>query len=219
MFIVLPGWMSSPTLIDDSQPAVQYSPGWIWDQLVHDEVDHTRHGAAISNLTASLGFTGEYMISTDSCAPLKSTDVVNEGIGIEVVGTLEPTDRNGLPTTTYSIDGKVIETYTAPVTSSGDTQFNVTFFSKRDLDPGNHQIVVTNINGSSPNIFWLDYFLIYDGGSEGGSSGTTVSSSSSSVASSPTCALSTFSLKMVLIRCSSSPSSDGSSGTQFHLSA
>ena len=52
--------MASPTLIDDSNPVVQYAPGWIWEQLVN-EVDHTRHGAAIAGLTASLGFYGEHV--------------------------------------------------------------------------------------------------------------------------------------------------------------
>lgn len=51
--------MSSPTLVDDTNYVVQYAPGWIWDQFVLGEVDNTRHGAAITGLTASLGFTGE----------------------------------------------------------------------------------------------------------------------------------------------------------------
>ena len=102
------------------------------------------------------------------------------GTGIDVVGTLEPTDRNGRPTTTYNIDGKDVETYTAPFTATGDTQFNVTFFSKRDLDPGNHRLVVTNMNGSSPNIFWLDYFLVFGSPSQDGVGGASPSSSSTS---------------------------------------
>ncbi|KAI0684382.1 hypothetical protein C8Q76DRAFT_804068 [Earliella scabrosa] len=172
--------MSSPTLIDDSHTAVQYSPGWIWDQLVHDEVDHTRHGAAIPDITVSLGFTGT---------------------GIDVVGTLEPTDRNGRPTTTYNIDGKDVETYTAPFTATGDTQFNVTFFSKRDLDPGNHRLVVTNMNGSSPNIFWLDYFLVFGSPSQDGVGGASPSSSSTSSSAA-----------------TSTSSSDDSTGTQPFIS-
>ncbi|KAI0737772.1 hypothetical protein C8Q80DRAFT_1210815 [Daedaleopsis nitida] len=62
--------MPSPILVDDSNPAVQYKPGWIWDNLV-SEVDQTRHGAALDGLTAELGFSGTR---------------------VQVVGTLEPTD-------------------------------------------------------------------------------------------------------------------------------
>ena len=61
--------MSSPLLIDDTNPIVQYQPGWIWDQLVDNAVDNTRHGAALANITASLGFTGEHIISL-GCALL-----------------------------------------------------------------------------------------------------------------------------------------------------
>ena len=55
--------MSSPLLVDDSNPAVQYKPGWIWDNLVQPEVDNTRHGAALDGLTAELGFTGTLTLS------------------------------------------------------------------------------------------------------------------------------------------------------------
>ena len=52
--------------------------------------------------------------------------------------------------------------YTAPFTPSGPSVLNVTFFSKLDLSAeGDHEIVITNVNGTSPNIFWLDFFLVY----------------------------------------------------------
>ncbi|KAI1784068.1 hypothetical protein LXA43DRAFT_902334 [Ganoderma leucocontextum] len=149
--------MSSPTLIDDTNPVVQYAPGWIWDQNVN-EVDHTRHGAAIEGLTASLSFYGS---------------------GVQVVGTLEPTDNYGQPSTTYKVDGDLVGTYNAPFTASGDTRFNVTFFSTLDLTLDNHEVVITNVNGTSPNTFWLDYFLIYT--QPVSSSGTTTTSTSTSV--------------------------------------
>ena len=103
------------------------------------------------------------------------------GTGIEVVGTLEPTDVSGRPTTSYSIDGTVVGTYTAPFTAREDTQVNVTFFSERNLSPGNHQIVVTNVNSSDPNTFWLDYFLVYSSGDSTETASSTSSSSSTYV--------------------------------------
>ena len=49
--------MSETTLVDDTNPVVQYVAGWIWEQMVA-EVDGTRHGAATAGITASLGFYG-----------------------------------------------------------------------------------------------------------------------------------------------------------------
>ncbi|KAI0832932.1 hypothetical protein BC628DRAFT_370362 [Trametes gibbosa] len=130
--------MSSSLLVDDSDPHVQYQPGWIWDQGVA-EVDATRHGASTPGLRAWLSFTGT---------------------GVRVIGTLGSSDTYGQPITTYSVDGKVVSTYSAPLMPSGETQFNVTFFSARNLSPGDHIVLINNTGGASPSTFWLDYFLI-----------------------------------------------------------
>ncbi|KAI0364601.1 hypothetical protein BV20DRAFT_1029453 [Pilatotrama ljubarskyi] len=127
----------SPQLVDDTNPRVQYQPGWIWDQGVA-EVHNTRHGAGKAGLQAWLSFTGT---------------------GVEVVGTLGPSSDNGQPKTSYSIDGQVVGSYDAP--SSGSTQYNVTFFKSGNLAAGDHVIRINNTDGTSPNVFWLDYFLIY----------------------------------------------------------
>ncbi|KAI0638697.1 hypothetical protein C8Q77DRAFT_1244263 [Trametes polyzona] len=142
----------SSLLVDDSDPHVQYQPGWIWDQGVA-EVDATRHGASTTGLRAWLSFTGT---------------------GVRVIGTLGPSDKNGQPTTTYSIDGKVVGTYSGPLVPSGQTQYNVTFFSARDLSPGDHIVLINNTDGTSPNVFWLDYFLIDPLPSATSSQGSTV---------------------------------------------
>ena len=86
------------------------------------------------------------------------------GTGIQVVGTLERSDKYGQPTSSYAIDGETVGSYTAPFTPELHTGWNTTFFAKHDLSPGTHEIVVTNVNGTSPNVFWLDYFLVNDGG-------------------------------------------------------
>lgn len=82
------------------------------------------------------------------------------GTGIRVVGTLEASDKSGQPQTTYEIDGVVVGTYNAPFTPSTTTEYNVTFFETHGLSPGDHSILINNTNGTSPNVFWLDYFLI-----------------------------------------------------------
>ncbi|KAM5542540.1 hypothetical protein V8D89_003999 [Ganoderma adspersum] len=167
--------MSSPTLIDDSNTAVQYSHNWTWVPNLVPEVDHTRHGVSEAGQTASLTFTGT---------------------GIQIFGTLEPSDFAGQPTTQYAIDGTVVANYTAPFTPSGPSVLNVTFFSKLDLSAeGDHEIVITNVNGTSPNMFWLDFFLVYTSTSQnptGSSSGVaTVTATSSSGSGSKTISVKT----------------------------
>ncbi|KAI0677769.1 hypothetical protein C8Q78DRAFT_109985 [Trametes maxima] len=129
----------STVLVDDSNPIVQYQSGWDWQPGVSVEVDGTRHQAKIAGITASLVFTGS---------------------GIQVVGTLGASDSYGQPKTTYSIDNKVVGSYNAPFTPSGTTLYNVTFFSIGNLQHGDHEIVITNTDGTSPNAFFLDYFLV-----------------------------------------------------------
>ncbi|KAI1784067.1 hypothetical protein LXA43DRAFT_248408 [Ganoderma leucocontextum] len=150
------------SLVDDSNTAVQYSHNWTWVPNLVPEVDHTRHGVSEAGQTASLTFTGT---------------------GIQVFGTLEPSDVAGQPTTQYAIDGSVVTTYTAPFTPSGPAVLNVTFFSKLDLSPdGDHTILITNVNGTSPNMFWLDFFLVYTSPSQDptGSSGVAAATATSS---------------------------------------
>ncbi|EIW51676.1 uncharacterized protein TRAVEDRAFT_54429 [Trametes versicolor FP-101664 SS1] len=129
---------SSSELIDDADPRVQYQAGWTFEQNVV-EVDGTRHGAKTAGLKAWLSFTGT---------------------GVHVVGTLSATDMYGLPTTTYLVDGAIVSTYTAPLLPSTETLYNVTFFSALNLAPGNHTVTIENMNGTRPNTFWFDYFLV-----------------------------------------------------------
>ncbi|KAI0758007.1 hypothetical protein C8Q74DRAFT_1452007, partial [Fomes fomentarius] len=129
--------MSSPTLINNSNYTVQYQGGWKWVPQRENYVANTVHNVSEAGITATLGFTGT---------------------GIAVVGVLEV--GSGRPTTKYSIDRQDVGTYTAPAT--GQTTYNVTFFSKRDLPRGNHDVVITLMDDTSANTFWLDYFLVYD---------------------------------------------------------
>ncbi|TFK81131.1 hypothetical protein K466DRAFT_667312 [Polyporus arcularius HHB13444] len=129
--------MSSPELVDDSNSAVQYVPGWLWQTLVN-EVDGTRHGAAETGLSATLAFVGT---------------------GIQVVGTLQRT--SGQPVATFTIDNEGNTTYAAPAYSSPeDAVYNVTFYSRRDLKLGNHELKIINMDGTGTNVLWLDYFLV-----------------------------------------------------------
>ena len=74
-----------------------------------------------------------------------------------VVGSLGSVDVHGVPTSLYTLDGAAAGSYTAPVIAPGFFRLNVTFFSSQALSPGAHTLVITNVNGTSPNVFWLDY--------------------------------------------------------------
>ncbi|RPD67548.1 hypothetical protein L226DRAFT_566241 [Lentinus tigrinus ALCF2SS1-7] len=158
---------SSPQLVDDSNPAVQYVPGWIWETLVN-EVDGTRHGAAETGLSATLAFVGT---------------------GIQVIGTLQRT--SGQPSASFTIDGEGNTTYSAPAyptTSSADAIYNVTFYERRDLKSGNHELKITNMNGTGTNVLWLDFFLIDSSPPTSGSAGSASTSAASTSASASTSA-------------------------------
>ncbi|OJT10296.1 hypothetical protein TRAPUB_13164 [Trametes pubescens] len=143
-------------LVDDTNPRVQYQPGWIWDQGVA-EVDATRHGASIAGIEAWLTFTGT---------------------GVRVIGTLGVSDTYGQPKTTYWVDGNEVGSYSAPHT--GQTTYNVTFFTMENLSSGSHVVRINNTDGTHPNTFWLDYFLIDNGPV------ATTTSTSTTTAPSPT---------------------------------
>ncbi|TBU55539.1 hypothetical protein BD310DRAFT_684153 [Dichomitus squalens] len=121
--------------VDDADPRIQYSSGW--QAFVNgSEFDGTKHGAAEAGLTATLNFTG--------------TQVV-------VVGSLGSVDVHGVPTTLYTIDSAEAGLYTAPIIQPGGFALNVTFFQSKVLPPGDHTLTITNVNGTKPNVFWLDY--------------------------------------------------------------
>ncbi|PIL37745.1 hypothetical protein GSI_01439 [Ganoderma sinense ZZ0214-1] len=172
-------------LVDDPDPRIQYSPGW---QAFENgsELDGTKHGAAAAGLTATFTFTGTQVI---------------------VVGSLGSVDVHGIPTSRYTLDGSDVGSYTAPVVAPGFFRLNVTFFSSRTLAPGDHTLVITNVNGTSPNVFWLDYVEYI---ASAASTTTTSSSSSSSPSSS---SLTTTPAT------SSSPSSSSSSSQQLTTSS
>ncbi|RDX47792.1 hypothetical protein OH76DRAFT_1405584 [Lentinus brumalis] len=124
--------------IEDSDPLVQYSSSqWIVDDPFALASGDSRHGAALPELTVSLQF---------------------HGTGVQVVGILDASVHGGQPTTMYALDGVVVDTYNAPWTS--ERTFDAVFYVNRSLSPGDHTIEITNVNGTSPNLFWLDYFLV-----------------------------------------------------------
>ncbi|KAI0758013.1 hypothetical protein C8Q74DRAFT_292392 [Fomes fomentarius] len=125
--------------VDDTDPSIQYVGDWMQDNL-EEAMGHSRHGAPSVGLTVSYKF---------------------HGTGIEVFGTIG--QDSGRPSTQYAIDGQHPKFYTVPpsaATPDTQRQFNVSFYSQHGLGHGEHTLTITNLNGTSPNIFWLDYFIV-----------------------------------------------------------
>ncbi|KAH9939379.1 uncharacterized protein BXZ73DRAFT_99582 [Epithele typhae] len=150
------------TFIDDSDSIVQYEAGWNWEPNV-SEVDGTRHRAVIGGLWATLSFAGS---------------------GVQVFGTVGASSSYGRPTTEYLIDNKSLATYTAPITNT--MRYNVSFFDIQGLPYGTHMLNITNLNGTAPNTFWLDFFFVNKTVTASDSTASVSSSTSSGPATGPT---------------------------------
>ncbi|KAI0658712.1 hypothetical protein C8Q70DRAFT_993925 [Cubamyces menziesii] len=103
------------------------------------------------------------------------------GTAVAVYGAVGDVAHNGWPSTSYAVDGVVYETYDF-VTASGysdATQFRyqVPYFTLQDLPAVDHILVITNLNGTAPNTYWLDYirFLPFSGSSASANPGSTSS--------------------------------------------
>lgn len=132
------------------------------------------------------------------------------GTSVAVYGSLGSVDVYGIPVSSYSIDGGDTATYTAPLIQPGGFQTRVLFYQSPPLSPGTHELVITNLNGTAPNVLWLDYILYNpsqttsDSGGASSSGGGSGATSTSVPASSPSNSQSTSS--------SSSASSSSNTG-------
>jgi len=128
---------STALIVDDNDPAITYSSGWVLAGT-SAEYDDTRHGATAAGQTATFTFTG---------------------IGIEVYGSQGSIDVFGQPVTTYSIDGVYSATYQAPVIAPGYYTAHTLFYRSPPLTAAQHTLVITNTNGTAPSEYWLDYII------------------------------------------------------------
>ncbi|KAI0705757.1 hypothetical protein C8T65DRAFT_740797 [Cerioporus squamosus] len=127
------------TLVDDLDSRIVYSPGW---QVVTGGSEASDRCFDRPNPI--------FYAKRQFLAP---------GTLVSAIGSLGSVDVYGIPSTSYAIDGTPLLNYTAPVIPPGGFRLNVTFFTSPTLSPGNHQLTITNLNGTKPNVFWLDYIL------------------------------------------------------------
>ncbi|THH29395.1 hypothetical protein EUX98_g4807 [Antrodiella citrinella] len=126
-------------IVDDQDPSVLYSGNWDHvPPMGSIEYMSTKSGAGPAGLTATFKFTGT---------------------GVEVYGSQGSVDVYGVPTTTYTIDGALTGTYVQPVIAPGFFTTHTLFFRSPSLTPGAHELVIKTTNGTSPNMYWLDYII------------------------------------------------------------
>ncbi|KAI0784870.1 hypothetical protein C8Q75DRAFT_696081, partial [Abortiporus biennis] len=132
--------MSQVLSVDDQSSNVVYTGSWIHalstPNVEPQEFDHTKSGTSQAGATAKFTFTGTQ---------------------VTVFGSQGSVDVYGQPTTTYTIDGVTVGRYTTPVIQPGFFTALTQFFQSDTLSAGEHTLVITNVNGTSPNVFWLDY--------------------------------------------------------------
>ncbi|RPD67556.1 hypothetical protein L226DRAFT_139358 [Lentinus tigrinus ALCF2SS1-7] len=133
--------MSVPLIVDDSSPSVVYSAtGWTIQTGLVPAFNQTLHVTSEKDASVSLTF---------------------EGTGIEVFTSRAPTSTGGRPTTSYSIDGGAYVKVVNEPLHNPLMLFNIIGFLLTDMPSGVHVLNISNLNGTSPNTFFLDYFLIY----------------------------------------------------------
>ncbi|KAI0328195.1 hypothetical protein GY45DRAFT_1436334 [Cubamyces sp. BRFM 1775] len=135
------GWV----YVDDDDYRIRFSNGWRVLRSISQAYDATMHPVAnLEGATATFNFTGT---------------------AIAVYGAVGDVTDYGWPSSSYAIDGKVYETYNF-VTAAGYSdvsqfRYQVPFFTVQDLPAGNHTLVITVLNGTSPNTYWLDYIRFF----------------------------------------------------------
>lgn len=77
------------------------------------------------------------------------------GTLVSVMVCVEEIKDGGYPSASFVIDGQNYGTVAASP-SSTESLFNITLFTSPNLPAGEHTLVVTNLNGTRPNVFWLD---------------------------------------------------------------
>ncbi len=80
---------------------------------------------------------------------------------VGAMGCSGDTNRYGWPSESFVIDGISYGIQTVPTGLPGfmtTVYFNVTFYTSPTLEPGEHTIVLTNLNGTVPNTLCFDRF-------------------------------------------------------------
>ncbi|KAJ2983100.1 hypothetical protein NUW54_g10667 [Trametes sanguinea] len=186
--------------VDDADPRIVVSDNWGVSSISY-AYDGTLHGASVADATATFTFTGT---------------------AVSVVGGIGAVSEYGWPSSSYAIDGKVVGTFDLVTDGHMDDyssfSYNYTYFNSPVLSPGKHTLVVTTLNGTSPNTYWLDYIRFLPPGTTTSSSGSTAPASQASAASSSSHS-STSAAGSVSISPTSTSNTSGSTSLSFSASS
>ncbi|OSC96382.1 hypothetical protein PYCCODRAFT_1472669 [Trametes coccinea BRFM310] len=147
--------------VDDDDSRIVVSDNWGVSSISY-AYDGTLHGASVADATATFTFTGT---------------------AVSVVGGIGAVSEYGWPSSSYAIDGKVVGTYNLVTDGQLDDYnqfaYNFTYFNSPVLSAGKHTLVITTLNGTKPNTYWLDYIRFLPPGSTGSTSSASATASGS----------------------------------------
>ncbi|CAG7848903.1 SubName: Full=Uncharacterized protein {ECO:0000313/EMBL:CCA70240.1} [Serendipita indica DSM 11827] len=155
--------MSNLAIIDDTNPAILYSPGsWVATSTdTNREYNSTLHYATSPGATITYQFRGRSGISSfDSIVKLTC-----KGTGIFVYGTITQPVTNGYPKATYQIDNArpVVNWNTAGMLQDAvSTQSHVTLFKSPQYPYGDHTITISvdQVDPTTTGRFNFDFFVV-----------------------------------------------------------
>ncbi|KAF9068455.1 hypothetical protein BDP27DRAFT_1448331 [Rhodocollybia butyracea] len=138
---VCPLTSSLQTLVDDSDPRIIYSDGWIEGGFFGRECQNTTHGFGGPNATATLNFSG---------------------VGVQVFGTISsgvapPSD--GSPSSMYQVDDLPPSSFVYNETIQ--PYFRLQLYASPLLNAGNHTLLITSIGSNQSRGTSLDYILYF----------------------------------------------------------
>ncbi|KAJ3806814.1 hypothetical protein EV368DRAFT_83012 [Lentinula lateritia] len=130
---------SSDILVDDADPRIVYSSGWIVGGRTGLECEATTHGSNNTmNSTAIFTF---------------------EGVGVEVFGTIGVISATSFASN-YQIDN--LPNSQSIFATNGQINFRVPFYKSPSLEAGNHTLTITVPPGdTSSSLLYLDYIIYH----------------------------------------------------------
>ncbi|CDO77245.1 hypothetical protein BN946_scf184747.g58 [Trametes cinnabarina] len=148
--------------VDDGDSKIVYSDNWEVSSISF-AYDGTLHAALVKDATATLRFTAQdlriYCVGGTCACSLR----IHTGTSVSVAGGIGDVARYGWPGASFALDGKVLQTFNMITDTHQDDysvfSYNYTYFDSPVLSPGKHTLVVTTLNGTSPNTFGLTTFV------------------------------------------------------------
>ncbi|KAI0328197.1 NAD(P)-binding protein [Cubamyces sp. BRFM 1775] len=138
--LVQEGWV----YVDDDDYRIEFSQDWAVTRSSPQAYENSMHVVSLQGATATFVFAGT---------------------AVAVYGAVGGVAQNGWPSSSYAVDGSVYETYNF-VSASGysnasELRYQVPYFTVQGLSMDEHTLVITNLNGTAPNKYWLDYICFY----------------------------------------------------------